>query len=208
EGSGRTSGSRHGGSGRPSLTPRVDPSRLRTQQESLLLDGACDLPEQIADRRVGFVESGANTVNGVEHLRHSLSDRGGERSRKRRRCFDQDQAAAAVAVELAHTVGDSAAGVSGDRYDGFQPLLHAEQPGPGEMCMRLHGLHVKVEELTEYRLQVVTHVRCGGCLCHDGLALAYSGQLLLRMMATKSSRTNDGSKWASTSAFTVPKVVL
>src|SRR5262249_13671737 len=89
-----------------------------------------------------------------------------------------------------------------------QPLLHAEESGPGEMCMSLHGLHVKVEELTEYRLQVVTHVRCGGCLCHDGLALAYSCQLLLRMMATKSSRTNDRSRCAGPSRSTVPKVVL
>ncbi len=35
---------------------------------------------------------------------------------------------------------------------------------------------------------------------------AYSGQLFLRMMSTKSSRTNDGSKCSSTSAFTVPNV--
>lgn len=39
------------------------------------------------------------------------------------------------------------------------------------------------------------------------VAHGYSGQLLFRMISTKSSRAKDLSKWASTSALTVPKVV-
>jgi hypothetical protein len=35
----------------------------------------------------------------------------------------------------------------------------------------------------------------------------HSGQLLPKMVVTKSSRRNEGSKWARTSAFIVPKVV-
>src|ERR1700736_6823810 len=35
----------------------------------------------------------------------------------------------------------------------------------------------------------------------------HSGQLLLRLISTKSSRTNDGSKYSSTSALTFPKVL-
>jgi hypothetical protein len=40
-----------------------------------------------------------------------------------------------------------------------------------------------------------------------GASFSYSGQLLLRMIWTKSSRTKESSKCCSTSAFTVPNVL-